>query len=143
MEWAAYFFAYAFLGWIIDSTYRSVVDRKLTSVSFFPVPFLPIYGFGALMVIWLHQVFGALPMLMAGLAYGIVLAAWELLGGLFCVHVLRVRLWEYTGRWTITSHTSVDRIFAWGFLALVLMHVIHPMVVPLAQSLLSSEFLWR
>lgn len=137
MEGVAYFVVYSFLGWIIDSTYRSVVDKKLTSVSYLGIPFLPIYGFGALMVLWLETVLMLLPILAAGLAYGVVLAAWELLGGLFCVYVLRKRLWIYEGRWAITSHTSVDRIFAWGFCALVVVYFIHPKIQQVVETLVA------
>lgn len=137
MEGIAYFVFYSFLGWIIDSTYRSVVDHKLTSVSYFGIPFLPIYGFGALFVLIMHPALSTLPLWAAGLSYGLVLAAWELVGGLFCVHVLHKRLWTYEGRWAISSHTSVDRIFAWGFCAIVLVHVIHPRVVQLVHTLLA------
>lgn len=137
MEGIAYFAVYSFLGWIIDSTYRSVVDQKLTSVSYLGIPFLPIYGFGALMVLWLQSALGSLPLLAAGIAYGLVLAAWELLGGLFCVHVLHKRLWIYEGRWAITSHTSTDRIFAWGFCALVVVYVIHPKIAQITEMLLT------
>ncbi len=139
MEWVAYFAIYAFLGWIIDSTYRSVADKHLTSVSYLGVPFLPIYGIGALLVISLHPVFALLPLWAAGLAYGLMLAALELVGGLFCVHILHKRLWIYEGRWAISSHTSVDRIFAWGLLALIVARIIQPMVVPVVGSFLSMH----
>lgn len=135
MIFVALFIFYSFIGWIIDSTYRSLVDGKLVSHTYFNIPFAPIYGLGALLVLWLHPVFSLLPVGLAGLAHGLVLAAWEYVGGLLCVHVLKKQLWKYEGSWAIGEHTSVDRVFAWGASALVLIYVIHPLAEPVLLSL--------
>ena len=47
-----FFFLYCFLGWVFESTYVSVMERKLTSRGFLRGPVIPIYGFGAMIIVF-------------------------------------------------------------------------------------------
>ncbi len=47
LSYRSLFFISVFIGWILDTSYRSLTERKYTSGSF--LPFLAaIYGFGGL-----------------------------------------------------------------------------------------------
>lgn len=48
-----YFFAYAVLGWIYELFYFIIVDDKIINRGFLHGPYLPIYGFGALVLLLL------------------------------------------------------------------------------------------
>src|SRR5665648_1167133 len=43
---------YAFAGWVMETLYRSMRQRRLVNPGFLAGPFLPIYGFFTTMVIW-------------------------------------------------------------------------------------------
>jgi len=45
-----WFIIYSFLGWLSESIYMSICNRKLTNRGFMFLPFCPIYGVGALCV---------------------------------------------------------------------------------------------
>ena len=47
----AYFIIYSVLGWIIESIYRSICERKVINTGFLKGPFCPIYGIGAVIMI--------------------------------------------------------------------------------------------
>lgn len=42
-----YFVIYSFLGWIMESVFRSILEKKLINTGFLIGPLCPIYGFGA------------------------------------------------------------------------------------------------
>ena len=46
-----YFITYSFLGWIMESTFRSICEKKLINTGFLKGPFCPIYGTGAIIMI--------------------------------------------------------------------------------------------
>ena len=45
-----FFAVYAFMGWVIEVIYRSVSQRQLINAGFLFGPFIPIYGFGAVLL---------------------------------------------------------------------------------------------
>jgi len=51
-----WFSIYSFLGWIWESSYRTIHRHKLTNSGFLMGPFIPIYGFGALLYIALMHI---------------------------------------------------------------------------------------
>jgi uncharacterized membrane protein len=50
-----YFSVMAFAGWIIEMVYRSCNEKKFVNAGFLSGPFLPIYGFGAVIITSLHR----------------------------------------------------------------------------------------
>ena len=51
-HWLTFFYIYCFFGWIFESTYVSLKQHHFVNRGFLRGPMLPIYGFGA--VILLH-----------------------------------------------------------------------------------------
>ena len=45
-----WFVLYSILGWLVESVYMSICNRKITNRGFARGPMCPIYGFGALTV---------------------------------------------------------------------------------------------
>ena len=46
-----YFIIYSFLGWVLESTVRTICEKKIINTGFLIGPFCPIYGFGAIIMI--------------------------------------------------------------------------------------------
>ena len=47
-----YFFIYAFIGWVIEVSFHAVTVGKFINRGFLSGPYCPIYGFGAISVIY-------------------------------------------------------------------------------------------
>ena len=43
-QWILFFYIYCFCGWVWESAYVSVCERKPVNRGFLKGPFLPIYG---------------------------------------------------------------------------------------------------
>lgn len=52
-----WFLVYSILGWVVESIYMSICNRRLTNRGFVRGPFCPIYGVGALSVFFLLRPF--------------------------------------------------------------------------------------
>ena len=48
----AYFILYAFLGWVCEDLYCGIPAKKFINRGFFYGPYCPIYGVGALLVLY-------------------------------------------------------------------------------------------
>ena len=77
MHYFLYFCTYSFLGWIIDTTYRSFLAQDLIFGGWFislqiPVPIAPVYGFGALALILLLPLVKRMPAILMGVVPGLI-----------------------------------------------------------------------
>ena len=122
-----YFLVYSFLGWIMDTTCRTLEAHAFTIGSFFPVPLCPVYGFGVLLVIFLHSLFPSIPLVLQGVIYGIVLAALEYATGILVLAYFHRRLWTYAGGFlNLDGFTNFSHALTWGVLAVLLVEYLQP-----------------
>ncbi len=123
----ASFCFYSVLGWLLDTTWRSLRKLRFVRGGFSRYPFSPIYGFGALFTLavapfletrapWFQWTFLAL-----------CLGAFEYASGVLIVKTLRRRLWNYTEEpLDLRGHTTPFYALAWGGLALLVIYVLQP-----------------
>lgn len=127
-QWLLVFYIYCFLGWIFESVVVSVQQKRLVNRGFLRGPMLPIYGFGA--TIMLHV---ALPLTghpveiyFAGL---VVATAFEYAVGVLMEKIFKVKYWDYSEhRFQFQGRICLQSSLAWGVLSVLLMYVLHPPV---------------
>ena len=86
----AYFIIYSFIGWLLESTYKSVNQGKFINSGFLHGPLCPIYGYGAMiMYLSLKDLTNNIFILfLFGL---IVLSVFEYIVGLFLELVFKIQ----------------------------------------------------
>lgn len=52
VDWLMFFYIYCFLGWCFESTYVSIQHKKWINRGFMRGPFLPLYGSGAVIMLF-------------------------------------------------------------------------------------------
>ena len=127
-QWVLVFYLYCFLGWCFESTVVSVQQRHFVNRGFLRGPMLPIYGFGA--TILLHV---SLPLYNKPVALFIasMLAAtvFEYVVGVIMEKLFKVKYWDYSDhRFQFQGRICLQSSLCWGFLGLILARVIHPPV---------------
>ena len=50
--WLTFFYLYCFFGWIFESAYVSLRQKRFVNRGFLRIPMLPLYGSGAVMMLW-------------------------------------------------------------------------------------------
>ena len=94
-QWVLVFYLYCFLGWCFESTVVSVQQRHFVNRGFLRGPMLPIYGFGA--TILLHV---SLPLYdkPAALFFASMIAAtaFEYVVGVIMEKLFKVKYWDYS-----------------------------------------------
>lgn len=125
LQWLLIFYAYCFMGWCFESTVVSVQQRRPVNRGFLHGPMLPIYGFGA--SIMLHV---ALPLdgrpaaiFLAGM---VVATAFEYFVGWLMETLFKVKYWDYSAhRCQFRGRICLQSSLAWGVLSLLLPYVLH------------------
>ncbi len=135
VQWTLIFYIYCVFGWIFESTVVSVQQRRLVNRGFLHGPMLPIYGFGA--VIMLHV---ALPLdghpVLIFFAGMIVATAFEYVVGVLMETLFKVRYWDYSEhRFQFQGRICLQSSLAWGALSLALPYALHRPVAWLVACL--------
>ena len=94
-QWLLFFFLYCFLGWVWESCYVSARQRRWVNRGFLHGPLLPIYGFGAVIILWATlPVRGSLPLIF--LLGMLAATALEYVTGAAMEALFKVRYWDYS-----------------------------------------------
>jgi len=128
------FAAYSFMGWIIEVVYRSFTQRQLINAGFLYGPFIPIYGFGAALIILLDFIIHSWPLPVKLVVYGIILTAIEYGTGFLFEKIFKLKLWDYSSN-KFNLHGRVCLLFSvlWTIMATAFVTFIHPLVLRYAQ----------
>lgn len=124
-QWLLFFFIYCFIGWIIESTYVSVRSLHFVNRGFLRLPLLPLYGSGAIIMLWL-----SLPVqgnLFLVFLFGMLGAsALEYVTGYAMERLFKMKYWDYSNNpFNLNGYVCLTNSIAWGFLTLLLTEIIH------------------
>ena len=128
MNLITYFIIYSFFGWLLESTIRSVIERKFINTGFLHGPFCPIYGIGAIIMLLFLESFknNIIILFIAGF---FVLSIWEYMVGALLEKVFQTKYWDYTGCFgSIKGRVCLLNSLFWGFLGVVFVKYIHTFV---------------
>ena len=125
-QWLLFFFLYCFLGWVWESCYVSARQRRWVNRGFLHGPLLPIYGFGAVIILWATlPVRGSLPLIF--LLGMLAATALEYVTGAAMEVLFKVRYWDYSGKpFNLNGHICLTCSLAWGAFSVLLVKVLHP-----------------
>ncbi|MEF9945858.1 MAG: putative ABC transporter permease [Lachnospiraceae bacterium] len=115
-----WFFVYSVLGWMIESLYMSICNRKLTNRGFVKGPFCPIYGVGALTVFFLLQPYSNHGVVLFVL--GSFLATFlEFITAAIMNRFFGEIWWDYTDKpFNFRGVVCLESSIAWGFYTIFL-----------------------
>lgn len=125
IQWILFFYIYCFLGWCFESTYVSVRKRQLVNRGFLKGPFLPIYGSGAIVVLFAALPFKSMPVAVyfVGLLAATLL---ELVTGIVMEALFKVRYWDYSNqKFNYKGHICLSSSIAWGFFSVAMIYGFH------------------
>ena len=125
-QWLLFFFLYCFLGWVWESCYVSARQRRWVNRGFLHGPLLPIYGFGAVIILWATlPVRGSLALIF--LLGMLAATALEYVTGAAMEALFKVRYWDYSGKpFNLNGHICLTCSLAWGAFSVLLVKVLHP-----------------
>ena len=131
-QWVLLFFFYCFCGWVWESCYVSLCQRHWVNRGFLRGPLLPIYGSGAIIIL-----FATIPVednLALVWLFGMAAAtALEYVTGAVMEKLFKVRYWDYSKqKFNLNGHICLTSSIAWGFFSILLVRFIHP---PIARLL--------
>ena len=134
-QWVLLFFFYCFCGWVWESCYVSLCQRRWVNRGFLHGPLLPIYGTGAILILFVTLPAERFPVLVWVLGL-LAATALEYVTGAAMERLFRVRYWDYSRhRFNVSGYICLSSSIAWGFFSLLLVYGLHPPVGRLLADL--------
>ena len=133
-----YFVAFDFIifcvaGWIYESAFVSVRTKKVVNRGFLIGPYLPLYGFGAVIVYILLRPFAKIPSLLYIMGMFVAtfleyMTSWLLE---VCFHT---RWWDYTkDPYNLNGRIALIPSMFWGILSLIMFDFLQPFATMLIE----------
>ena len=129
------FVVYSFIGWLLESIYKSILQKKIINSGFLIGPFCPIYGYGALIMYYaLDSLKDNVILLFLGSF--IVLSIWEYLVGVFLELVFKTKYWDYSEKFcNINGRVCLLNSCFWGVLGTIFILVLNPFICNLVLNI--------
>lgn len=124
-QWLAFFIIYCFLGWLWESCYVSVRQKKWVNRGFMHGPLLPIYGSGAVIVLLAALPFkgNVFAVYIAGMIAATLL---EYCTGVAMEAIFKVRYWDYSNqKFNLNGHICLFSSLGWGFFSILMVYCLH------------------
>jgi len=122
-----FFLIYSFLGAVVETLYRLITEHQLYGIhGFLHLPIFPIYGIGALLIIFLlsGRVRHIVPLFFAG---ALLTTALEFIAHWLIETLFNERIWDYTNTaFNIDGRVSLVSSIGFGVAAVLLVYFIHP-----------------
>ena len=130
LTWFLYFSIYSFLGWICEVIYCSIPVKKFINRGFLNGPVCPVYGFGALFVIYIMGWLNIDSPILIFIFGGVIASIIEFIADILLEYVFHTRLWNYSNRkFNIKGRVCLLNSTLFATLSLVLLEIIHPLMV--------------
>lgn len=126
-----YFIIYSFLGWCCETVYCSILQKKFVNRGFLYGPLCPIYGCGALLVLYLLRDVRAsiLPLFLSGMVVTTIL---EYLTSVLLEKLFHMKWWDYSVMpFNINGRVCLLNSCEFGALSVFVVMVLHPAVTRL------------
>lgn len=129
-----YFISYSFIGWVCETIWCSVGSRHFVNRGFLNGPICPVYGFGALIVLYLLSPFteNFFTLFLAGI---VLTSTLEYVTGWLMEKLFHLKLWDYSQRFcNINGRVCLRNSVLFGMMAVALVWGIHPFLAGLVDK---------
>lgn len=131
-----YFSICSFLGWIIQNIFGFITERKFKTAHFLYGPFVPIYGFVALIIYFYNFYFQNFPLIIKLISYFVIPITIEYTTFYLLKKIFNLKLWDYS-KYKFNFHGSICLGIGiiWFLLVLLGVLVIQPFFIGILQKL--------
>ena len=130
-----YFTIYSFVGWLCEVVYCSILSKKIVNRGFLAGPVCPVYGFGALFILWLlSPIAYSIPIIF--LSSMVITSTVEYITGWLLETFFGTRWWDYSNRkFNLEGRVCLKNSIYFGIMGVLLIKVIHPGIEYLLSSI--------
>ncbi|GAF39004.1 hypothetical protein FC83_GL001641 [Agrilactobacillus composti DSM 18527 = JCM 14202] len=128
-NWVLFFFAYGFLGWLWESAYVSVTQKRWINSGFLLGPVIPVYGFSMTAVLAIVEPFEH-NIVVLYIASALLITIIEFFTSWLMEKLFHARWWDYSKiPLNLNGRVALPISAFWGLGVVAIIKLIHPLVV--------------
>ncbi len=132
------FYLASMIGYVYELILNLIFNGKIFSHGFLKGPWLPIYGFGALLILLINK-FQKQPLVIFFLSFFIT-GFLEGISGYLLLKIFKMRLWDYTGKFlNIGGFVCFLSAFCFGIGGLLVTYILYPLVQKLLKKVNNKD----
>lgn len=141
--WYLLFLLYSIIGYIAEVVSCSITLKKIVlNRGFLIGPYLPIYGFGCLIMVWLLFRYED-DLLVLFIMSAFFCTVLEYFTSLLMEKLFKLRWWDYSNRkFQINGRVCLDNALLFGLGGILVVKVLHPFLSGVVYLLPSSITIW-
>lgn len=126
---------YAFFGWILECLYAFIKSKKFVNRGFLIGPWIPIYGYGALLITLLLKKYIDDPFALFAMSL-IVCSILEYVTSYVLEKIFKVRWWDYSSnKYNINGRVCLETMIPFGIMGMIVMYIINPLIMDMINNL--------
>lgn len=129
------FLIYSIIGWIIETIFCTIDQKKLADRGFLIGPICPIYGFGGILMTLLLTKYLDDPLALFIMAV-VICSILEYLTSYFMEKLFNTRWWDYSDkRFNINGRICLSVAACFGFLGVILLYFVNSFLVAIISKI--------
>lgn len=140
-EFLFLFMIYAIIGWIWETPYVSIGQKKFINRGFLRGPYIPIYGLACITIVYSIRLLppfevSALTVLFVILFVSLVSGVWEYATSWTLEKLFKMRWWDYSDhKYNINGRVCLDYAILFGIGGFILWYFVNPQILELYNRL--------
>jgi len=142
-RWVVLFLVSSFLGWLLESAYRSIKEHRFIDSGLLRGPFVPIYGAGAVVIESIDILVPDHLIWVETTACILFCTMLEFLVHLFYEKLFELKLWDYSSFFlNLQGRVCLLYSFYWGLLGYVYLHFLQQNIWLFMDLILATKGFW-
>ncbi len=127
--WFLLFIIYSFIGWVVEIIDTLIMNKKLVNRGFLIGPYCPIYGFGALFIIYFLSAYQDNPWLLFFMTI-LICSTLEYMTSYFMEKIFKARWWDYSHtKFNINGRICLDTMIPFGLCGCLIIYFVNPFIL--------------
>lgn len=136
-----YLIIYSFLGWCLESLYKTIMYKKATNSGFLYGPFCPMYGIAAVFMVVIGTYFNNIFSIFV-ISF-LMFSIWEYVVAVLLEKIFNTKYWDYSNfKFNIHGRVCLKNSIYWGILGVLLVFIIHPQIEKITNFVPSNIIIY-
>ncbi len=124
--WFLLFITYSVIGWVIEIMVGFIITKKIVNRGFLIGPYCPIYGYGALFIIYFLHPYTDSPIILFFMTIAIC-SILEYTTSYLMEKIFKARWWDYSKkRFNINGRICLETMIPFGICGCILLYIVNP-----------------